>query len=240
MDEMKKLRIFGPMIENKKYIHWMAMLGLVVVIGLQGVWLRNTFALIKNNLNKKDVSFALEKALDEESNMRFITTPKGTRIKSGPTNDTIPPNAYFYERLSDMGYPMVLENVDSIAQIFLDSVKVDGFYNVYLVNIKEGKRLAQTKAEEPCAWLRIAPKPFPIRSDYTQGVQLVVINPMQTLLSRMGLLLAATAVMMLFVIFCIVWQVKILRRMSRVLRIREDFSYAMVHDMKTPLSSIIT
>ena len=45
--------------------------------------------------------------------------------------------------------------------------------------------------------------------------------------------------MMLFVIFCIVWQVKILRRMSRVLRIREDFSYAMVHDMKTPLSSII-
>ena len=239
MDEMKKLRIFGPMIENKKYIHWMAMLGLVVVIGLQGVWLRNTFALIKNNLNKKDVSFALEKALDEESNMRFITTPKGTRIKSGPTNDTIPPNAYFYERLSDMGYPMVLENVDSIAQIFLDSVKVDGFYNVYLVNIKEGKRLAQTKAEEPCAWLRIAPKPFPIRSDYTQGVQLVVINPMQTLLSRMGLLLAATAVMMLFVIFCIVWQVKILRRMSRVLRIREDFSYAMVHDMKTPLSSII-
>ena len=55
----------------------------------------------------------------------------------------------------------------------------------------------------------------------------------------MGLLLAATAVMMLFVIFCIVWQVKILRRMSRVLRIREDFSYAMVHDLKTPLSSII-
>ena len=216
MDEMKKLRIFGPMIENKKYIHWMAMLGLVVVIGLQGVWLRNTFALIKNNLNKKDVSFALEKALDEESNMRFITTPKGTRIKSGPTNDTIPPNAYFYERLSDMGYPMVLENVDSIAQIFLDSVKVDGFYNVYLVNIKEGKRLAQTKAEEPCAWLRIAPKPFPIRSDYTQGVQLVVINPMQTLLSRMGLLLAATAVMMLFVIFCIVWQVKIRHLLHRV------------------------
>lgn len=226
------------MIENKKYIHWMALLGLVVIIGLQGVWLYNTFVLVKNNLNK-DVSFALEKALDEEGNMRFITTPKGTRIKSGPTNDTIPPNAYFYERLSDMGYPMVLENVDSIAQIFLDSVKVDGFYNVYLVNIKEGKRLAQTKAEEPFAWLRIAPKPFPIRSDYTQGVQLVVINPKQTLFSRMGLLLAATAVMMLFVIFCIVWQVKILRRMSRVLRIREDFSYAMVHDLKTPLSSII-
>ena len=27
------------MIENKKYIHWMALFGLVVIIGLQGVWL---------------------------------------------------------------------------------------------------------------------------------------------------------------------------------------------------------
>ena len=95
------------MIENKKYIHWMAMLGLVVIIGLQGVWLRNAYQSAGGDF------------------------------------------------------------------------------------------------------------------------------------SRMGLLLAATAVMMLFVICCIVWQVKILRRMSRVLRIREDFSYAMVHDMKTPLSSII-
>ena len=226
------------MIENKKYIHWMALFGLVVIIGLQGVWLRNTFALIKIDLDK-EISSTLEKVLLEEGQNRFSQTPKGTEIMSGPMNDTIPRMAYFYERLSDMGYPIVLENVDSIAQIFLDSVKVDGFYNVYLVNIKEGKRLAQTKAEEPFAWMRIAPKPFPIRSDYTQGVQLVVINPRQTILSRMGLLLAATAVMMLFVIFCIVWQVKILRRMSRVLRIREDFSYAMVHDLKTPLSSII-
>ncbi|HIY87329.1 MAG TPA: HAMP domain-containing histidine kinase [Candidatus Bacteroides pullicola] len=70
-------------------------------------------------------------------------------------------------------------------------------------------------------------------------MQLVLNNPYQYYISRMGLLLLATAVMMLFVIYCIVWQVKILRRMSRVLRIREDFSYAMVHDMKTPLSSII-
>ena len=30
------------MIENKKYIHWMALFGLVVIIGLQGVWLYNS------------------------------------------------------------------------------------------------------------------------------------------------------------------------------------------------------
>ena len=111
--DMKKLRIFGPMIENKKYIHWMALFGLVVIIGLQGMWLWNTYHI---------------------------------------------------------------------------------------------------QAE---------------------------LNQTVNFFSRMGLLLAATAMMMLFVIFCIVWQVKILRRMSRVLRIREDFSYAMVHDLKTPLSSII-
>ena len=110
---MKKLRIFGPMIENKKYIHWMALLGLAVIIGLQGVWLWNTYHI---------------------------------------------------------------------------------------------------QAE---------------------------LNQTVNFFSRMGLLLAATAMMMLFVIFCIVWHVKVVRRMSRVLRIREDFSYAMAYDLKTPLSSII-
>ena len=58
------------MIENKKYIHWMALLGLVVIIGLQGVWLRNTFALIKIDLDK-EISSTLEKVLLEEGNIRF-------------------------------------------------------------------------------------------------------------------------------------------------------------------------
>ena len=40
------------MIEYKKYIHWMALFGLVVIIGLQGVWLYNSFNVLKRELIK--------------------------------------------------------------------------------------------------------------------------------------------------------------------------------------------
>ncbi len=54
----------------------------------------------------------------------------------------------------------------------------------------------------------------------------------------MGLLLIATAFIMVFVAACIVYQIKVIFFQNRIAKLREDFSYAMVHDMKTPLSSI--
>ena len=56
----------------------------------------------------------------------------------------------------------------------------------------------------------------------------------------MGLLIIATVVILIFVIGCIIYQVRIIHHINRISQIREDFSYAMVHDMKTPLSSILT
>ena len=46
--------------------------------------------------------------------------------------------------------------------------------------------------------------------------------------------------MMIFIIGCIVYQIKIISKLNKIFKIREDFSYAMVHDMKTPLSSILS
>lgn len=87
--------------------------------------------------------------------------------------------------------------------------------------------------------MAIKPKYFPIRSDYTQVVQLIITNPNKTFLERMGLMLAGTFIIMLLVIVCISYQVRFISRFEKIFQIREDFSYAMIHDMKTPLTSII-
>ena len=55
----------------------------------------------------------------------------------------------------------------------------------------------------------------------------------------MGLLLVSTTILLIFVVFCIIYQVRIISKMNKISQIREDFSYAMVHDMKTPLSTIM-
>lgn len=56
----------------------------------------------------------------------------------------------------------------------------------------------------------------------------------------MGLLLISTIILVIFVISCIAYQIRIIDNINKISQIREDFSYAMVHDMKTPLSSILS
>ena len=54
----------------------------------------------------------------------------------------------------------------------------------------------------------------------------------------MSLLLIATLLITLLVVFCIAYQIKIVFTLKKIFKIREDFSYALIHDMKTPISTI--
>ena len=229
------------LIKNKKtlYTSILAFIGLISAIALQSLWLFNTYKLIENNIQKESYAI-IEKALEEEGNIRFGQTPKGTEIMSGPTNDTIPPMTYFYERLSDMGYPMSLHHLDSITADLLIQNGLGNQYYIDIINLKTGEKISGIGTQKNPSFMVVKPKYFPIRSDYTQVVQLIITNPNRIFLERMGLLIIATVVILIFVIGCIIYQVRIIHHINRISQIREDFSYAMVHDMKTPLSSILT
>ena len=224
--------------KNILFITILSVVGLVGAMALQMIWIYNSYELIKNDILNEGYA-TIEKALEEEGNMRFGQTPKGTRIKSGPTNDTIPPMTYFYERLSDMGYPMSLHNLDSITAELLIQNGLGNQYYIDIINLRTGEKLNCIGSQKEPSFMAIKPKYFPIRSDYTQVVQLIITNPNKTFLERMGLMIAGTFIIMLLVIVCISYQVRFISRFEKIFQIREDFSYAMIHDMKTPLTSII-
>ena len=224
--------------KNILFITILSVVGLIGAMALQMIWIYNSYELIKNDILNEGYA-TIEKALEEEGNMRFGQTPKGTRIKSGPTNDTIPPMTYFYERLSDMGYPMSLHNLDSITAELLTLKGLGNQYYIDIINLRTGEKINGIGSQKEPSFMAIKPKYFPIRSDYTQVVQLIITNPNKTFLERMGLMLAGTFIIMLLVIVCISHQIRFISRFEKIFQIREDFSYAMIHDMKTPLTSII-
>lgn len=224
--------------KNILFITILSVVGLVGAMSLQMIWIYNSYELIKNDIKNEGYA-TIEKALEEEGNMRFGQTPKGTRIKSGPTNDTIPPMTYFYERLSDMGYPMSLHNLDSITAELLIQNGLGNQYYIDIINLRTGEKINGIGTQKEPSFMAVKPKYFPIRSDYTQVVQLIITNPNKTFLERMGLMLAGTFIIMLLVIVSISYQVRFISRFEKIFQIREDFSYAMIHDMKTPLTSII-
>ena len=227
--------------KRKKNILFITILSVVGLIGAMALTLYtiyNSYELIKNDILNEGYA-TIEKALEEEGNMRFEQTPKGTEIMSGPTNDTIPPMTYFYERLSDMGYPMSLHNLDSITAELLIQNGLGNKYYIDIINLRTGEKLNGIGTQKEPSFMAVKPKYFPIRSDYTQVVQLIITNPNKTFLERMGLMLAGTFIIVLLVIVCISYQVRFISRFEKIFQIREDFSYAMIHDMKTPLTSII-
>lgn len=85
----------------------------------------------------------------------------------------------------------------------------------------------------------IESKAIPIKADLSKGIQLVLENPQISIFERMDILLISTIFFMIFVIGSIMYQVRIISKINKISQIREDFSYAMVHDMKTPLSTIM-
>lgn len=224
--------------KNILFITILSIVGLIGAMALQMIWIYNSYELIKNDILNEGYA-TIEKALEEEGNMRFGKTPKGTEIMSGPTNDTIPPMTYFYERLSDMGYPMSLHNLDSITAELLIQNGLGNQYFIDIINLKTGEKINGIGTQKEPSFMAVKPKYFPIRSDYTQVVQLIITNPNKTFLERMGLMLAGTFIIMLLVIVSISYQVRFISRFEKIFQIREDFSYAMIHDMKTPLTSII-
>jgi len=64
-------------------------------------------------------------------------------------------------------------------------------------------------------------------------------NPYPQIFERLGMLFIGSFAIVLIIILSIWQQLRIIRRQESISRIRQDFSYAMIHDMKQPLSSII-
>ena len=214
-------------------------LGLVAILTLQTIWLFNTYVLVRNNILKESFD-TLEESLDREVELRIDRTPKETQIIGGSTNDSVPHLTYFSESLSKLGLEVSLDDIDSIAaSILLRKYDIESTYMICMINMNTREILQKSKSLDLSSLDVVKSTPFPIRTDLSQGVQLILLNPYWTIFKRMGLLMIATAIMMIMVITCIIYQIKIIIRQDKIAKVREDFSYAMIHDMKTPLSSIL-
>lgn len=80
---------------------------------------------------------------------------------------------------------------------------------------------------------------IPLREDSTLCVQGIVKNPYRYVVSSIWYLLVPLWIMFLVMLDCIFGQIKVLRMQRRLEQFQKDFTYAMIHDMKSPLNSIL-
>lgn len=224
--------------KNILFITILSVVGLIGAMALQMIWIYNSYELIRNDLLKVS-SEVFEKALREETNLACKEIPEGTEILAGPESDSIPSITYLYEGIQDIGIEMSINRMDSLVEIFLRDKDISNNHYINIIDIKNDTIIKSTSENQADLDDRLNSKIIPIKTDLSQGVQLVLLNPYIYIFKRMGLMLAGTFIIVLLVIVCISYQVRFISRFEKIFQIREDFSYAMIHDMKTPLTSII-
>lgn len=93
-------------------------------------------------------------------------------------------------------------------------------------------------------------KPFPdildlrtnviaLNKDSTVLIEGVVFSTAKYIFSSIWYLLVPLGILFLFICACVIFQIRLLRMQSRLKQFQKDFTYAMVHDMKSPLNSIL-
>lgn len=249
-----------------KHIRWVAFIGLLAIISLQYVWLVNTYRLTKESIQSKsdevfkdasmqevfyrmdllkkelqrkyadkDTALMVKVELDDDYDF------KSDRISNDNANQWLIANMHISiqeEVLKMYKIPVSLTNLDSIYQANLSLEGIDARV-VSCITDSLGHILKSSRPMRKGAYGLLKTSLYPISHNRAENLQAFIVNPYWVIFQRMTLVLIATVLMMALIIYCLVYQIRIIARQNKIARMRADFSYAMIHEMKTPLACIL-
>lgn len=222
-----------------KYIKYTTIICLIAIVFIQCIWLYNSYIFLKGDSITK-TSKMLEQAVTEETFSRLQHLPIGTKVKSRTEEDkgrNLPEFTYMQESLDSLNMPISLDFINRIYTTILNGKE---FPSKCKISIFKGNQLIQYSGKIKKSIFNIKTLALPLRKDYSLTIQAEISNPSMFFFKKMGALLFSTTILIIIVIGGFFYQKQIIEQFNNIFRVREDFSYAMVHDMKTPLTTIFT
>lgn len=225
---------------KKKPVAIITILAVITIVLLQSIWMYNTYMSVYNDIYDICNNVVLE-SVEENANSKLSDVPKGSEIH-GPINDDLSDRrlliTYLANGVDSLGFPLSIHEIDSIANRRLKENIINSTFAILLLNLNDNSIINRSNDYNVSSSWMIKSDIIPILKNNMQGIQLVLINPFLAFFQRMGLIIIATALMMGLIIWSIIYQINIINRQNRIARMRQDFTHALIHDMKTPLSTI--
>ena len=212
---------------------------LIALLCVQLFWMWNTYNINAQRLGK-DCDKILEKAIEKEEMARaHIVLQEGETIQA---SDNTNPMLSVYDAIYKRSHKDA--NIGSLTTIADSIVKADKhLYKIVInkVNIKTGEILEGKKHYNTFApFLEdVKTSIIPVRIDKSIGFQMTIINGNVYIISQNWILLFTSLLLTIVIVLSLIDQINYINEQERTKLLREDFSYAMVHDMKSPLTSII-
>ncbi|WP_278622813.1 HAMP domain-containing sensor histidine kinase [Parabacteroides gordonii] len=228
------------------YIWTTFIIAVIVLLLSQFFWLHNMYHIQKTDLEER-LNIILVEAVQKELDKRFLYSDqqtekspekKGDSFKFFLDNDKIQSEGLLALQNEASQRLMVFENnnfdlsvLDSIYNAMLEQQNIEmEYYLCYRDSMKVLDSLGDSSLRG------IKSKEVPIVND--TKVQAIFSITMPLVLSQMLWMLVVSVLMFLLIIICFVYELRVIFTQRRLTQLRDDFSHALVHDMKTPLGTI--
>lgn len=228
------------------YIWTTFIIAVIVLLLSQFFWLHNMYHIQKTDLEER-LNIILVEAVQKELDKRFLYSDqqtekspekKGDSFKFFLDNDKIQSEGLLALQNEASQRLMVFENnnfdlsvLDSIYNAMLEQQNIEmEYYLCYRDSMKVLDSVGDSSLRG------IKSKEVPIVND--TKVQAIFSITMPLVLSQMLWMLVVSVLMFLLIIICFVYELRVIFTQRRLTQLRDDFSHALVHDMKTPLGTI--
>jgi two-component system phosphate regulon sensor histidine kinase PhoR len=229
---------------SRHFIKLFTAVALIAVFILQAIWLYNMYTLLEKDLEDK-FDNAFSQSFQKEVYFRYNNKeegaiPEGTILEGvRPDIDQDSSAMYFNEFMVTYKIPFILEKLDSILNKELEDKVGHPKYSLELLDNNRQTIEKIYNGIEDNISNPFFTKTMPIRINNTELIQLNIESPYKIIFQKMLLLLIASLVIGLIIIYCISLQIRIITRQNRIAEIRKDFTHAMIHDMKNPMTTIL-
>ena len=231
----------------QKYIKILTFLGLIAIVAVQSLWLVNTYQLIDGKIRQAcsrlfpksvldEVADRLNQLSNSEDAELTIHLEETANIEEASGPELISRLIVAFNHYADSVYQSAF-STSALDSIFTEALAGEGIYVQVHSQVLDSARSVNASSSL-LSFKHIETQPVFLDEGKTTLVQARIVNPYWAICRQMGISLIATIVLIVLVVVCLLYQVKIILRQNKIARLRQDFTYAMIHDMKTPINTI--
>ena len=214
---------------------------LIAILLIQRFWMWNTYNINARQLGKEydeilKKTIALE--LDKTNRCDSFFESGDTVANSNIYNSTLSLYDAIYKKSHQDAN---IDTLTIIADSIIKAEKLPFRIDINKVNMKTGKVIEGKNINSNIFPFleEVKTNILPVRLDYSIGFQMTITNGSIYIIRHNWVLLLISILISIVIILSLIDQINYIDEQERVRLLREDFSYAMVHDMKSPLTSII-
>lgn len=217
-----------------------SIIGIMLLLILQYVWFKNSYILMEHDIIQKSEA-NLSKAVEDElferlkrlsiniSVVKDISSNKSDAnvVSKWNINQTKDMNVGVQEITTAMGSPCSIKRIDTLFdKLMMESISFAPKHSIRFIDLSKKKKVASSKFT---FFAKITDK---------QYIEVVLISPLGSILRQAQIIMAISILLVVLIGIILISQLRSMLRENRFVNFIRDYTNALTHELKTPISGI--